>query len=1370
VKKKTWFLSLVAVIFVVLIACLACLAWLAGTTQGTRTIIGGLSRLSGFTGIRLEVEKVAGSLSREVLLEGISMRLSDTEVLIGSARLTCELFYLLAGKLAVQELSIRNMAIRDKRPDVEKPFDLAWPKVPYMLGRFDAWINTLDLSEVSYQRLDGEPVRFTRLAARVLWYQGVLHASSIHGSSDFGRIEGSLSAGLIRPGLDAALSLTPADQTGLSQVSISTHLTPALYPEELSGPVSMMIKPVARAEIRAASRFAVARQSIGLSKIEVSQKGRPGTIDAEGSVDFSSPAPRANLTARIHDLDLSPELKARTLVSGSVNVSSRGQSYTGRFSLDSKGESWSVVHLSGDIEGDLGQARLHLRKGSILGASVTGEIHAERGNGVSIEGSIQGRNFNPAALLPTWDGEINLDARGNLLIVDGRLDGAIAAAFPESKLRGHPLTGQLEVQLRKGVVSIPNFDVHAKGFDLSARGVLNEKITYDARIGDLSALFQEGKGRISANGWMRFAKGAISGKLQGSGSQVAFREKSISEFNVSLQAEQGTNGQLEARAFIKKAKHDPITIDSASLELRGSAQDHIVTCDVRWPEGKVAATARGAYREHVWQATLLKLDGNDRVSPWRLAENSSLLISARRVVVSRIMLAGAAGERLELSADMSFSPRKGFLLAGWTELNLARLQGILGKAAVSGNTTGSVRAELPDKGNPALSGAISATGKLSYRSVDVSITKANANLSWGTQGLQASWEINSADGTRLNGRASSTEASHASLPDRAKIEMTWDGMDLAALKAWLSPPSKPAAAAGYSRASTKRATAGPESLPAGFDIQGRLSGNLSGELLPGRQVNIRGETSLAQGVVAWRGAEGLIRTTVEQAKAGWTWRGENVTGNVALALSGYGHLEASFQLPITARIPPVIERDGPIRISVTGEVRERGLLTAFFPGLIQESSGHLRLDVSGNGTWSKPALNGRIRLAQAGAYLPSAGIQLKDVEAEAEFVEDQIRVTSFTLRSGKGQIHGKATIRLKDWKMDRYEGSLQGESFQTVYLPELQILTNPELTFEGTTKKVAVRGTIRIPDFLLRHPETQNLVRPNSDIVIVGGPAKQAPGAPFNLDAEVNAILGDRVKVQAMGIDAQLGGALLLLATSIDDVTAKGEIRVIKGQYASAGVKLDITRGRIIFSGGPPDKAALDIVATRKIQQVATPGRLGTREEVLVGVNVGGTVSSPAVKLYSDPAMADPQILSYIVFGRLLSPGTEQSALLSQAATTLLAAGPSSGIQQRLKGGLGIDSIDIVDVAQSSSTTGSSGSATPPGGGSSSSTGSGSVTRSLVTVGKYLSPQFYVSLGHSLSTGENLMTARYRLSKHWEVESKSGTQVGADLFYRIEFE
>jgi len=57
-----------------------------------------------------------------------------------------------------------------------------------------------------------------------------------------------------------------------------------------------------------------------------------------------------------------------------------------------------------------------------------------------------------------------------------------------------------------------------------------------------------------------------------------------------------------------------------------------------------------------------------------------------------------------------------------------------------------------------------------------------------------------------------------------------------------------------------------------------------------------------------------------------------------------------------------------------------------------------------------------------------------------------------------------------------------------------------------------------------------------------------------------------------------------------------------------------------------------------------------------------------------------------------------------------------------------------------------------------------------VTVGKYLTPELYLSFGYSLFTGESLIKARYKLSRNWEVESASGaTSIGADLFYRMEF-
>jgi len=65
--------------------------------------------------------------------------------------------------------------------------------------------------------------------------------------------------------------------------------------------------------------------------------------------------------------------------------------------------------------------------------------------------------------------------------------------------------------------------------------------------------------------------------------------------------------------------------------------------------------------------------------------------------------------------------------------------------------------------------------------------------------------------------------------------------------------------------------------------------------------------------------------------------------------------------------------------------------------------------------------------------------------------------------------------------------------------------------------------------------------------------------------------------------------------------------------------------------------------------------------------------------------------------------------------------------------------------------------------------GSGDLSRSLVTVGKYLTPQLYISYGYSVASDEQLLKIRYRISKNWEVETWRGNAMGVDLFYRIEF-
>ena len=367
---------------------------------------------------------------------------------------------------------------------------------------------------------------------------------------------------------------------------------------------------------------------------------------------------------------------------------------------------------------------------------------------------------------------------------------------------------------------------------------------------------------------------------------------------------------------------------------------------------------------------------------------------------------------------------------------------------------------------------------------------------------------------------------------------------------------------------------------------------------------------------------------MRSASVSWDWQGEALRGAVALALAEHGQVRGSFQLPIPARFPVALDRKGPLQASLTGQVLEKGLLASLFPGLIQESRGELDADLRVGGTWEEPKIEGSLKLAEAGAYLPTAGIHVKDVQLAMRLEKDLVRIDSFRAVSGPGHIEGTALVRLKGWQVVGYRGSINGERFQTVYLPELQILSTPRLTFEGTTEKLAIRGEVRLPELLIFGPPTRAVVLPSRDVILEGAPKPAEKTFPLALDVQVRLMLGERVLVKVEGIDAQLGGSIDLTFQSLDKITSKGEIRVVKGRYRAYGADLEIVRGRLFYAGGPINQPTLDILALRTVG------------DVRAGITAGGLLRAPVIKLYSEPAMPDVDILAYILFGHPL--GNEQ--------------------------------------------------------------------------------------------------------------------------------
>jgi len=222
---------------------------------------------------------------------------------------------------------------------------------------------------------------------------------------------------------------------------------------------------------------------------------------------------------------------------------------------------------------------------------------------------------------------------------------------------------------------------------------------------------------------------------------------------------------------------------------------------------------------------------------------------------------------------------------------------------------------------------------------------------------------------------------------------------------------------------------------------------------------------------------------------------------------------------------------------------------------------------------------------------------------------------------------------------------------------------------------------------------------------------------------DITLTLGDHVSVDTSGLTGLLKGSITLHSGGDGATTGTGELSVGEGKFAAYAHKLDIERGRLIFSGGPIDNPGVDIRAVKKLP------------DVTAGVNVRGTLLAPTMTLFSDPTLSQSQILSLILGG-----GSLQSVQNKQTGGEVLAQGGAI-LAQQIGSRVGIQDVSVESDLNN---------------------------ETAVVLGRYLSPRIYISYGISLTESINTVKLQYTLNDHWTVKSEFGQARGADLVYTIE--
>jgi len=439
-----------------------------------------------------------------------------------------------------------------------------------------------------------------------------------------------------------------------------------------------------------------------------------------------------------------------------------------------------------------------------------------------------------------------------------------------------------------------------------------------------------------------------------------------------------------------------------------------------------------------------------------------------------------------------------------------------------------------------------------------------------------------------------------------------------------------------------------------------------------------------------------------------------LTVQADLGEGGIGTMHAELEVQRTG----TSWRDMPVTGALHAQTRELDLVTLYVPD-IDRAAGGLDADVRVSGTLGAPSLAGVLRVSDGEIDVYQVNLSLRQIALQARLSDAGIDFEG-SAHAGSGAVAANGHL---EWRKLLPYGKfhLEGSNLRVADVPEAQIDASPDLDFTVTGRKIEVTGKVTLPYAKIQPQDITSAVSVSPDEVIVGS-EPQDVSKRFEVVSTVTLVLGEKVNIDAMGLTARLTGSVTI-RSGYDAITrGTGELSVAQGQYTAYARKLDIQRGRLIFSGGAITDPGIDVRAQKVFP------------DVTAGINVRGTLLQPHISFFSDPPLPQTQIVSLILAGGSLeSAQNAQNAALGQGAAILAA---------QLGSHVGIPDVSLETDPIANETS--------------------------LVLGRYLSPRLYVSYGVSLTEQLNVFKMRYTLGDHWTVRMEAGTAYGADLVYAID--
>lgn len=411
-----------------------------------------------------------------------------------------------------------------------------------------------------------------------------------------------------------------------------------------------------------------------------------------------------------------------------------------------------------------------------------------------------------------------------------------------------------------------------------------------------------------------------------------------------------------------------------------------------------------------------------------------------------------------------------------------------------------------------------------------------------------------------------------------------------------------------------------------------------------------------------------------------------------------------------------------------------------FAPLLAGSRGAAEVIGTFAGSLDAPSVSVDVRLTEGSLFVPPSGTRVSSFEARLRTPAGQRLTLAASAAEGEGRLAIDGELALDPASGWPGEIRVTGTNFPVVRLPDAEADASPDLNVRFGDGQVELTGTLTIPRVavsVLSLPESAVSVSPDEVIMREAAADDAADAGTATGDfltravsGDVELVLGDAVAIEAAGLSARVTGGLRWTKQRGDSLgRGEGRLSIVDGSYVAYGQQLTIDRGHLIFAGAI-DNPALDVRAVRP------------DVDVTAGLRVTGFMTDPSFGLFSNPAMADSEILSWIVTGHGLSDASSGEAGIIARAALSLGAERSSIVTSQVQDAFGLDELSVNTGATARETS--------------------------FIAGKRLTPK--LSVRSDFNPFDRLWSffLNYKLTDAWSVEAESGQRQGADLIYGVE--